>query len=103
MNKAEIKQKRVKIKMKIMYYCKKCHNIVFSEEDYTNKLCFRCERCNFISAKISDKQFDSYIKRLFVNSWGTKKIENCVSGFRFTNPLIIFDETKYVECGYGLF
>lgn len=48
--------------MKIMYYCKKCHNIVFSEEDYTNKLCFRCERCNFISAKMSDKQFDSYIK-----------------------------------------
>ncbi len=26
------------------------------------------------------KLFDS-IKRLFVNSWGTEKIENCVSGF----------------------
>ena len=48
------------------------------------------------------KLFDS-IKRLFVNSWGTEKIEKSRQRVRIKNPLIIFDEKKYVECGYGIF
>ena len=42
-------------------------------------------------------------KRLFVNSWGTEKIEKLRQRVRIKNPLIIFDEKKYVECGYGIF
>lgn len=44
--------------MRMMYVCRKCHNIVFAEEDYTRKICFRCEEEHFEAAMISEQEAD---------------------------------------------
>lgn len=44
--------------MKMMYYCKKCHNIVFADEDYTGKQCFKCEEDHFKAGKISEQEVE---------------------------------------------
>lgn len=44
--------------MNMMYYCKKCHKIVFTDEVLTGKQCFRCEEGVFDAAMISEQEAD---------------------------------------------